>query len=328
MKKNIFYSLILFFALTSQAQTKYFHAFSDSLYRCNYSARGNNGMLENSYTSYYKNGKIKALGQFKNNLRTGLWTVWDSTGRMRMQRDYKSVFEYKRVFPPISNAGPIPLVSQDKYVPKRNAHGYYEYAYLKEMDVYASTRIWQTVYKNGNEWIFKNNAFFDTLCKLILHDSISEFHVPDTILVFEDDDFIVPKRNAPFIEVVGLKIKEDWFFDKLRLISETRILGICPIVKVKSAEGDFTKEIELGWLYYPTIRKALAAQKVSIEGCPNITNLDDVFINRYFGGEIYKETNYWDRKIADYTSNVQKESTQIKLNLIDWEHNIWLEFTK
>lgn len=44
-------------------------------------ANWQNGMLNGIYTSYYPNGHVKASGQFKNNFRTGKWTLYSEDGK-------------------------------------------------------------------------------------------------------------------------------------------------------------------------------------------------------------------------------------------------------
>ena len=39
------------------------------------------GKLNGEYISFYKNGTVKARGEYRNNVRTGKWYVNDSTGK-------------------------------------------------------------------------------------------------------------------------------------------------------------------------------------------------------------------------------------------------------
>src|ERR1700722_13407628 len=59
------------------------------------------GMLDNKYESYYYNGKKKAEGEFFDNMRIGKWSVWDSTGKLCIQRVYSNAFDYKTIVPSI-----------------------------------------------------------------------------------------------------------------------------------------------------------------------------------------------------------------------------------
>ena len=49
-------------------------------------------------------------------------------------------------------------------------------------------------------------------------------------LAIDFDDLNLTINNKP-LELVGYKMKEEWFFDSNMQMSNTRIIGLCPIVK-------------------------------------------------------------------------------------------------
>jgi Gliding motility associated protein GldN len=277
------------------------------------------GRFNGKYVSYYKDGQKKAEGIFENNLRSGKWTVWDSTGTIRMQRDYSDPYTFKRLIPEIPSDKPIQLLNIPRYKIEYNKEGFITNAYVKEAFVLYHKRIWRTLSPENNTILYENNRLLKLFHKHI-SDSTIKAYTPD------NDEFtkeFMPESLNNSYDVIGFKIKEDFFFDMNRLVSETRIIGICPIV-INNQTND---TINLYWVYYPEIRKYLAQEKVQKEDIPSkIKNLDDLFFYRYFYGEIYKESNIYDKRLTDFPN--PKESERIEIKLIEKEHDIWISLTK
>lgn len=287
-----------------------------------------NGMLNGKYISWYKNGKKKAEGIFKNNQRIGKWTVYDSLGKIRMTREYSNSFQFSTITSNSGNGESISLPDKMPYKLSRNKNGYYEYPELLEKDIVVSKRLWRTIEPNSeNISLFEKNHFFDLIVKNVTETKkLTAF---DT----ESDEFkkVIPIAKVQniiskgTIDVVGYKIKEDWFYNSSWQLSETRIIGICPIIKEKSNE----KQTDLFWIYYPELRPILASEQLIINGDTLISTLEDIFQFTHFSSSIYKESNVYDRKLSDYrTGNaIIEESQKIEMNLIDLEHDIWINMT-
>jgi hypothetical protein len=276
------------------------------------------GRINGKYVSYYKNGQKKAEGTFENNLRMGLWTVWDSTGVIRMQRDYSDPFTFKRLIPKVPSDKPIQLLNIPRYKIEYNEERFITYANVKEAYVLYHKRIWRTPYPQENPILYENNCLLKLLNKHILDSNIKAYTT-------KDDEFrkeFMPKNLNSLFTVIGFKIKEDFFFDMNRIVSETRIIGICPVVVNKQTNDT----INLYWVYYPEIRKYLAQEKIQRDSIPSkIKTLDDLFFYRYFYGEIYKESNIYDRLLAYFPN--PKESERVEIMLIEKEHDIWISLT-
>ncbi|MCC6372589.1 MAG: hypothetical protein IT236_16415 [Bacteroidia bacterium] len=285
-----------------------------------------NGRFTGKYTSYYWDGKKKAQGHFDNNSRKGSWTVWDSTGRKRMIRRYRNNYEFERIFPEIPKDNPTIqlLYKPDKFVLHRNDSGYYNYHHVQERMVLWEKRLWRHLDEKDNSILFENNRLWNVIFNAVKSEGTK-------ILPYTDEEFNTKyegKTDTTTFTVVGWKIKEDVFFNSELQGSESRIIGICQVVKNKK-DGTLT---DLYWLYYPAIRTALAKEKVQAKDLPSeITNLDDVFFFRYFYGRIAKESNVYDRAIKKYALSDEEqklESDNIEMSMIDEEHNRWLELTK
>ena len=110
--------------------------------------------------------------------------------------------------------------------------------------------------------------------------------------------------------IVAFRIKEDVFFDKVRSVVETRIIGIAPIMEIEMSDK-LPGETPAFWVYYPACRKVLATKEISDpdRGIDNMT-LDDFFIQRKFQGKIIKESSPTDQRIVDYVKDAEEQDRE------------------
>jgi hypothetical protein len=320
MKKLIF--LLLPLALLSLIPgQRSRHEFENGMVKCSYET--NRMRIDGPYISYYKNGQKKSEGQFENNYRTGKWSVWDSTGRLRVQRIYENPFVFKAIVPAAPSDKPVALLNIPRYYPEYNAKGYIDYFNLKERMVVWATRIWRFIPESNNELLFEKDRLFNLLQKNMLLKNITPY---------KDDEYrtelTADAISSKDMKVIGYRIKEDSFFDNDRFVSETRIIGICPVM-----QNTLTQDtIDLYWIYMPELREYLAQEKIQSKGFPaKVKSLDDLFFYRCFSGIICKESNIFDRKISDYKTEKQsilKEAERIGIGMIETEHDLWISFTQ
>ena len=285
------------------------------------------GMFNGKYIAWYKNGQKKAEGNFKNNQRVGIWTAWDSAGQTRMIRNYENSFGFKTVAAKNEKGENISLPEKTSYDLTKNKDGYYKYPKLIEKNIIVSKRIWRTIEPNiNNKIIFENNTLFKLILKNIA--DTQKLKAYDT----QSDEFEkeltladIKSKLTNTTDVVAYKIKEDWFFDSSLQLSESRIIGLCPVIKNK--DGNPT---DLCWIYYPTLRGILATEKIKINDEPLITTMEDVFQFRYFNSSIYKESNNYNRKISDYKTGkaIKEEAEAIEMAILDLENNTWISLTE
>jgi hypothetical protein len=207
-----------------------------------------------------------------------------------------------------------------------NKDGYIDYFHLKEQVVVWAKRVWRTIEKPNNMILFDNNKLFNILYKNIIDKSIEG--------IYHDEDFIksftieeIAKIDTQKIQILSYKIYEENVFDTARSIMECRLMSICPVA-INKATGD---TLDLFWVYYPQIRKALAQEKLSNKICPFKTKtFEDLFFFRGYYGEITKEENAWDRTISAYKkgAEIKKEAEIIEIRIIEAEHNLWIGLTK
>ena len=324
----ILFSAILFSFKNDGNEERIRHEFSGENGKVNYETKNN--LFDGDYFSFYKNGKPKAEGKFLNNQRTGSWTVYDSLGNEKVQREYKDNFTFTQIFPEVPDNGPISLLNEPIYKPAYNKNGYIDYFYINERAVMISKRIWRRIEVKDNGEIFRNNNFIHAVV-----DSL----IAKKIIAYADDEFhdTISKQNFERLcdtssyNVIAYEIKEDWFFDNDRMISESRIIGISPVVLSRNriSDGD-GYEYHLGWFYFPYLRNTMAKIKTGKNVPADVHSLDDLFFYRYFHGDIFKESNIYDRPLADYpeVNDIQKERERIEISMIEMEHDTWLRFVK
>ncbi|MEI6488845.1 MAG: gliding motility protein GldN [Bacteroidota bacterium] len=126
--------------------------------------------------------------------------------------------------------------------------------------------------------------------------------------------------------ITGYQIKEDWFFDKQRSVLDVRIIGLLVMTQRKSENGDVVGNKGLFWIYFPEARPVFANQEVYMRhNDAERRTIDDIFWKRLFSSFIFKESNVYNRYIADYTSGLDAllESERIKKEIFTSEHDLW-----
>ena len=273
-----------------------------------------NGRISGDYKSYYSNDSLRSEGCYLNNYRIGKWVVWDVYGVKKVERNYSSPLEYKTIFPKPSTQGPIPLLLESVYELEYNDKNYIQYCFIEERSILWSKRVWRNIKQETNPTLFDDNFMFSTLYYLVKDSSIIAYRA------YSDkfkSKLIDPLKKITDYKVIKYKLKEDWFFDVDRLVMESRIIGICPVVEFG------TDTLDLFWIYFPEVRAHFA--KVTVLDQPKrVKTLDDFFFFRCFSSQIFKESNIFNTEIKPEDIEVEAEIIEIKI--IEKEHDIWLSF--
>lgn len=237
------------------------------------------------------------------------------------------------------------------------------YPFVREADVMWSKRIWRVIELKEK----MNQAFYYPEVPhnnwrsfmTVLMDGIKEGAITAYDATSETDEFTIPITNdelmkrmertdtvtlqrpyAPYADfdtimskkfeatdVKRLRIKEDIFFDRQRSVTETRIIGICPVKdNVDPKSGEFRGYEPLFWVNFPEARPLLAKAEVfNRQNSSQKMTYDDLFWKRMFNSYIYKEENVYDRKIDEYATGLDAllESERIKNELFMFEQNLW-----
>lgn len=236
-------------------------------------------------------------------------------------------------------------------------------AYVREADVMWSKRVWRVIdlREKLNLPIYYPEeptvclmSLFDVLKCALLMDNLQAFANP----IF-DDEFTMPMTkdevksllvswdstnqvedaenpgqyiNVPLKkEIIASSIrqywiKEDWYFDKQRSVMEARIVGICPLTEKVSEGGEVIGVKPLFWIYFPDARPFLAKAAVfNRHNDAERMSYDELFVKRMFSSYVYKESNVYNRSIADYKQglDVLLESEGIKEEIFTYESDLW-----
>ncbi len=114
--------------------------------------------------------------------------------------------------------------------------------------------------------------------------------------------------------VTKFRLKEDWVYDKARGLYEPRIVGLAPLVKVKTTAGEVLSEQPAFWLNFGQLRYLLSSKKV-IGQFQRLYSFDDVFVMRKFESEIVRENRPDGKYIVQYSKNPQFEAKRIEDSL-------------
>jgi len=311
--RKLFYGLLLLSLFSCGRNNRVSHEFKGENFHCEYQTA--DGRIEGHYISYYNNEEVKAEGYFENGYHTGIWKLWDSTGLVE-ERYYKNPFSCEIIIP-----GPKGKPSDSIYMLKKNSLGYYPYFEVKEKMVLYAKRIWRFIPIEDNPLI-KASELFPIWQKSIVDGNLL-YKKESNLNLSNDGNYSYYSTDT---KLVGYNIVEDYFYDNIRNVSEKRILGLAPVVI-----GLEKKATVLPWIYFPEVRAQLATKLMDNDQLPkNIQTLDDLFFFRYFASRIYKEENPYlkDLDVDIFAEGMEKESERIDMELIDSEHDIWLELVK
>ena len=148
--------------------------------------------------------------------------------------------------------------------------------------------------------------------------------------ITKQDEVQYPPRDTFYYEskdIIGYKLKEDWFFDKERSVMDVRIIGIAPLrYSIDRNTGAINGMQEMFWLYFPECRYVF--QNFFVQNRHNDAqrmSFDDLFWKRKFHSYITKQSNLYDRDIDSYSSGINAllESEKIKEDIMVFEHDLW-----
>lgn len=151
----------------------------------------------------------------------------------------------------------------------------------------------------------------------------------DTLWIENELGELVPTPiNEPFPteNIRRFRIKEDWYFDKIRSVMEVRIIGICPVEEVFDSNGDYKGERPLYWFYMPELRYTISnAPAPNPYSDVERRTYDDLFNKRKFSSYVMKESNVYDRNISTYKNGLDAllEGKRIEEEIFTYEQDLW-----
>jgi gliding motility associated protien GldN len=140
----------------------------------------------------------------------------------------------------------------------------------------------------------------------------------------------VRNKQVPVDSIYQFKIKEEYIFDKESSRMFVRILGIAPMMRLRTSSGiDLGEDIALFWVYYPDLRAALSKYEVySGKNYSGRMTWEELFENRQFSSRIVKSTidNPFDKDFKDYIKDPLfrlLEGENVKEKIFSYEQALW-----
>lgn len=329
MLKGYIILIIVFASSLTVLSQSIEHTYSDSIVLCKYSME--NGLLNGTYSSFYTNGLKKSEGQFHQNNRVGLWTVWDSSGNIRAIRRYKNNLFYKRIQPAMPSDKSIELLNYIPQEPLRNSDSYFDFPSVREKDVFYMKRYIGLISVNR----YQNLLPLEELANLFIDNKNNEDFA--TYHIFENY-----KKHKLEIEntgnqiIIAFKTKKEFFYDLDRQMSESRLSFLSPVI-LDTVSGTINDE---NWYFYPDIHPYLAKLALNLDDKNiDIKNISDIFFWNYYPEVLILKQDYLkgleikDIATSTFTNNDEMENLIIYwekhiINEIENEHNFWIHFTK
>lgn len=241
-----------------------------------------------------------------------------------------------------------------------NAKKKYSYVHIREADVAWAKRVWRTIdlrekmnqplyyplvpteqrsslwdviksgMSAGNLTVYDNPLFDDefrtplekeqAMAKIVRIDSFPSMDMNGNPVMIVDTIELMSE------DIKQYWIKEDWFFDKQRGVMDVRIIGICPLKENKDAAGNVRGYQPLFWIYFPELRHHIANAEAYVRSNnSDRMTYDEIFSKRFFGSYVHKESNIYNRSIAEYKAGLDAllEAERVKDDTFVMEHDMW-----
>ena len=136
------------------------------------------------------------------------------------------------------------------------------------------------------------------------------------------------KNDINFEDIKRYRVKEIWYFDKQSSTQKVRILGIAPLIQVKSDQGSTIGETPLFWVYYPEAREYLVSEMVfNPANDASQISWEDLMEMRYFSSYIIKVSNVGDQRLQNQFGSGRDmllESEKLKQSIFNYENDLWV----
>ena len=138
---------------------------------------------------------------------------------------------------------------------------------------------------------------------------------------------VVKTRSFDSTSAVKIKLKEKWYIDKQDTRQKVRIVGLSFYYQKENAAG----ERNYTWSWWIPMDDMRVRQVFVNANAYDDNNdvversYDDIFIQRYFDSYIIRESNVYNRSIAEYVADLDAviESQRIEEKIFDIESDMW-----
>ena len=138
---------------------------------------------------------------------------------------------------------------------------------------------------------------------------------------------VVKTRSFDSTSAVKIKLKEKWYIDKQDTRQKVRIVGLSFYYQKENAAGE--RNYTWSW-WIPMddmrVRQVFVNANAYDENNDVVErSYDDIFIQRYFDSYIIRESNVYNRSIAEYVADLDAviESQRIEEKIFDIESDMW-----
>ncbi|WP_046757214.1 hypothetical protein [Kordia jejudonensis] len=219
--------------------------------------------------------KLILKGHYNENQKSGIWRYYDKSGKLINKRKYFNSYQFKSLK---SNQKIFVIDSLNK-----NNENYIEYPFVADSCNFSWSRYYKYIPNNfNNKLLFKNNLLWKTIKNQIKLNPKNKIYKTSDFYKEYNNDEITSILKSHSNNIIGYKISEVYYFDKCRSITESRIMGICPV----GISENGTKE-DLFWIFYPQLRSELA--KTTFKTNNHIKTLEDIFHFQNFSSIIYHQ---------------------------------------
>lgn len=274
-----------------------------------------NGLLNGDFIQKNKDD-YTISGYFRNNQRHGLWTVKDNSEQLLLARLYINNKRYIALYPNHSPNKSSYIIEHQYFDKKFDQDSIILFDYVLEADVIYSKRIWKIIKDIDNPFL-ESSRIFDHLIKSVQNNELDAYHASNDHFKTELNANQVDSIASNDYVIEGFEIKEDFFLDRNRILGDTRIIGFAPYF----IEQESNERKKICWFYYPACRKYLSEIKVSGSELNHINNVNDLFYWGIFKSEIIKVTSI-------YGTNYSEPPKNIQLDLLNLEHDMWIQFNR
>lgn len=233
------------------------------------------------------------------------------------------------------------------------------YTHVREQDVMWHRRIWREIdlREKINHPLYypitpiqDRKSLFDVIKESVLAGELTAYDTQDdeftvrltpseamskmgdSSTIYVEDEFgdpTVPQiiyNELTSQDVIKYHLKEDWFFDRERSIMDVRIMGICPLKSEMDELGNYKGLKPVFWIYFPEARYVFANYDVfNRQNDAERRTFEDIFWKRMFNSYIFKRSNVYDRKLANYKRGIDLllEAEELKEEIFNMEHDVW-----
>jgi hypothetical protein len=291
---------------------------NDSVYnvnRCKIEIGEKNNRFHSQYLENYENGRSKVIGEYYFGQRVGVWSVWDTNGVLLIQREYLNNNSCNFLFPFSDFAYNKLYEEYPPYTFQRNDEQFYPYRYTEERAVAYSNRLWRQLSTENEPELFRLIDFKKVTSELMKKDLKWYFYGEkgDFKNVVESDSLIALKNDINSWDFSRIEIKEDFFFNKDILLSDTRQVAISFYRNKGDEKPSYT-------LFYPHTRAILAKFQYEITSLNDLKNLDDFFFFHEYSGEIVNCSSGFGKHFSNDPNCIYD------IKKIMTEHDLWISF--